>query len=229
MPSEDSRKDFLLSTTANFFGLNENDSGIRSGGNAIPLNKFLDDGSCSVLTVLLSGGHSKKLEFLNKIEKTNDTQDGFLVFFKTKPCVITPENIHSAVLVSSMFESPATTLYHTLHNLFAPSLLKGQTSESRIDEKLQNLLKELEFGLGSWLRKDGSRVSRRKDGSVDEENLSAIFTPDDEFQFWSDLSTTERDSKLKKRAANFLEVFQRGIIYMLTIVNSDFIYSLIQA
>lgn len=212
MPSEDSRKDFLLSTTANFFGLNENDSSVRSGGNSVPLNEFLDDGSCSVLTVLLSGGHSKKLEFLNKIEKTKDTQDGFLVFFKTKPCVVTPENIHSAVLVSSMFESPATTLYHTLHSLFAPSLLKGQTSESRIDEKLQNLLKELEFGLGSWLRKDGSRVSRRKDGSVDEENLSAIFTPEDEFQFWGDLSATERDSKTRKRAANFLEIFQRGVL-----------------
>ena len=209
MPSEDTRKDYILTTVANFFGLKDTDQIVQTGATSKGLNTFLDDGSCSMLTVFLKK-NPKDLEFFNEIQKSKDTEDGFLVFFKTQPCVISPENIHNAILVSSMFGSPATTLYHTLHNLFAPSLLKHQKNESNIDEKLQNLIKELEFGLGSWLRKDGSKVARRKDGSIDEENLSAIFTPDDEFQYWGDVSVSERDQKIRKRAGAFLEIFQRG-------------------
>ena len=209
MPSEDARKVYILSTVANFFGLRDADQAIQAGGTSKALNTFLDDSSCSVLTVFLKN-NPKNLEFFNEIEKPKDTEDGFLVFFKSQLCVINPDNIHNVVLVSSMFGSPATTLYHTLHNLFAPSLLKHQKNEAHIDEKLQNLIKELEFGLGSWLRKDGSKVARRKDGSIDEENLSAIFTPEDEFQFWGDISVSERDQKTRRRAAAFLEVFQRG-------------------
>ena len=213
MPSEDARKDYILSAVANFFGLQDKDQNVQAGSRAKALNNFLDDGSCSMLTVFLAKS-PRNLEFFNEISKSKETEDGFLVFFKTQPCVITPENIHNAILVSSMFGSPATTLYHTLHNLFAPSLLKNQKSESHIDEKLQNLIQELEFGLGSWLRKDGSKVARRNDGSIDEENLSAIFTPDDEFQFWGDISVSDRDQKSRRRAANFLEIFQRGVVFI---------------
>ena len=209
MPSEDKRKDYILSTVGNFFGLKDVDQAVHSGATSTALNAFLDDSSCSVLTVFFRKS-PKALELFNEIEKPKDTEDGFLVFFKSQLCVINPDNMHNVVLVSSMFGSPAKTLYHTLHSLFAPSLLKNQKSETHIDEKLQNLIKELEFGLGSWLRKDGSKVVRRKDGSIDEENLSAIFTPEDEFQYWGDLSVSERDHKTRKRAAEFLEIFQRG-------------------
>ena len=209
MPSDDVRKDYILSTVANFFGFKDTDQTVHSGATSKALNTFLDDGNCSVLTVFLSK-NQRNLELWNEIEKPKDTEDGFLVFFKKQLSVINPDNIHDSILVSSMFGSPATTLYHTLHNLFAPSLLKHQKNESHIDEKLQNLIKELELGLGSWLRKDGSKVARRKDGSIDEENLSAIFTPEDEFQYWGDISVSERDHKTRKRAAAFLEIFQRG-------------------
>ena len=218
MPSEDSRKDFILTTSANFFGLQSSDHTVKSGDTSTVLNRFLDDENCSLLTAFLTGHQSKKIVFFNEIERgksAEDADDGFLAFFKIKPCVINPENIHNAILVSSMFGSPATTLYHTLHNLFAPNLLQNEKDDSDISEKLQNLIKELEFGLGSWLRKDGPKVARKKDGSIDEENLSAIFTPDDEFQFWGDLAVSEKESQTRKRASSFLEIFQRGMLCIL--------------
>ena len=46
-----------------------------------------------------------------------------LVFFKTTPDVITPSNLDS-ILVSSLVESPITSLYHALQTLYAPVLLE---------------------------------------------------------------------------------------------------------
>lgn len=47
-----------------------------------------------------------------------------LVFFKIRPEVITLENLHENVFVSSMVDSPVSTLYHTIQKVFAPVLLK---------------------------------------------------------------------------------------------------------
>ena len=47
-----------------------------------------------------------------------------LVFFKLRPTVITEDNLHSNVLVSSMLESPINTLYQAVRQVFAPVLLK---------------------------------------------------------------------------------------------------------
>lgn len=46
-----------------------------------------------------------------------------LVFFKTKPTVITQDNMQS-LLVSSMVDSPIASLYHALQTLYAPVLLQ---------------------------------------------------------------------------------------------------------
>ena len=46
------------------------------------------------------------------------------MFFKLRPTVITEENLHQNVLVSSMLESPISTLYQAVRQVFAPMLLK---------------------------------------------------------------------------------------------------------
>ena len=79
-----------------------------------------------------------------------------LVFFKARPDVVTPENLDRDVLVSSMMDSPVSALYHALHNVYAPLLLKDAKWSTEFDPKLQvrltcwsrNCLK----GLGSKLQ-----------------------------------------------------------------------------
>lgn len=213
MRLNDARKEYIISTATNFFGLKDTDQSAQLLAQSQAVDTFLDDRSCSILTAFLT--KNQGLEFLNHVGKCTDKEDGFLVFIKVHPCVIDSENIHSSILVSSIFGSPAATLYYSLHNLFVPNILENQKNESFIDEKLQNLLKELEAGLGSWLRKDFSRVARNKNGSIDEENVSTVFTPNDEFQFWEDISISERDHKAKIRAAAFLNIFQTGLNHWL--------------
>lgn len=47
-----------------------------------------------------------------------------LIFYKLRPDVVTPQNIQSNLLVSSMLDSPTSVLYHSLQKLYAPVLLK---------------------------------------------------------------------------------------------------------
>lgn len=53
-----------------------------------------------------------------------DTKDKVLVFFKLRPEVITDQNLHNNILVSSMLESPINSLYQAVRQVFAPMLLK---------------------------------------------------------------------------------------------------------
>lgn len=69
---------------------------------------------------------------------SGDNEDKVLVFFKLRPTVITEENVHRSILVASVLESPITTLYQALRQVFAPVLLKvcgknwsGSTSQYR--------------------------------------------------------------------------------------------------
>lgn len=47
-----------------------------------------------------------------------------LVFFKLHPTVITEDNLHQSILVSSMLDSPINSLYQAVRQVFAPVLLK---------------------------------------------------------------------------------------------------------
>ena len=94
------------------------------------------------------------------------TNQKALVFYKTRPEVITPDNIHTNVYVTSMLDSPISTLYHSVHQLFVPMLLKDEKTSKNFDPKLQTLLSELEAGLGSVMRKNDP--SNRKRATEDE-------------------------------------------------------------
>lgn len=46
------------------------------------------------------------------------------MFYKIQPEIITEHNLHSIICVYSMLDSPTEALYHSLHYIYAPSLLK---------------------------------------------------------------------------------------------------------
>jgi hypothetical protein len=196
---QDPRKEFLFATIANYFGINSGERSITELEKSKEVNNFLDDGNKLVLVSILQNGRDVSLS--NNLQ-SNNPDEQCIIFFKLKPEIVTPENIHQNVLVSSMFQSPASTLYHTIKKIFSPLILNGDISNKSVDPKLQNLLSELEAGLGSYLRKTGDYLgSNKKHG---EQNFSSILTPADEFQFWSDLG-----SKNDERGKLFNEIFGR--------------------
>ena len=62
------------------------------------------------------------------------------MFFKSRPDVVTPETLHQDVLVSSMFDSPVSALYHALQKVYSPLLLQDKKWSNEFDPKLQVLL-----------------------------------------------------------------------------------------
>ena len=155
MSSGDTRKDLLVATTGNYFGIQSSDSVLNDVRSSKELNIFLDDGNSPVLAAKYDThqGH-KSIKLSNNVEPS-DTAEKVLVFFKLQPKAITPDNIHQNVFVSSMLSSPVNTLYHFVQKVFAPLLFKDED----FDPKLQSLLSELEAGLGSVVRKQDSSLS----------------------------------------------------------------------
>ncbi|XP_019385809.1 PREDICTED: cytoplasmic dynein 2 heavy chain 1 [Crocodylus porosus] len=197
---DDRRRRFLAATAANFFGL-EPGATAASLGASPPLARFLDDSGEFLLALRPAGD---RLAASNQVE-AGDSKDKVLVFFKLRPDVITEDNLHSNIFVSSMLDSPITTLYQAVRQVFAPVLLKDEKWSKEFDPKLQNLLSELEAGLGTVLRRSDPRYQGTK---FSEDDVRAILTPSDEFQFW--IERAHRGSKLcsKERASHFRDLFE---------------------
>ncbi|KAM3875467.1 cytoplasmic dynein 2 heavy chain 1 [Diretmus argenteus] len=197
--SDDARKRFILATTGNFYGLKP----LSSLADSPELNNFLDDGNEYVLAV---SRHENDLHLSNKIEASGDSRERLLVFFKLHPTVITEENLYQSILVSSMLESPISTLYQAVRQVFAPVLLKDEHWSSAFDPKLASLLSELELGLGSVVRQSGAQPSAKRGRK--EEDVLGILNPSDEFQYWADLSVSGETSSVRERASHFIELFK---------------------
>uniref|UniRef100_A0AC11C6V9 Dynein cytoplasmic 2 heavy chain 1 n=1 Tax=Ovis aries TaxID=9940 RepID=A0AC11C6V9_SHEEP len=197
----DVRKLFIFATTRNYFGLVSESWDHALLGNGPEINNFLDDGNQMLLRVQRS---DSGIAFSNVIDFA-DTKDKVLVFFKLRPEVITDQNLHNNILVSSMLESPINSLYQAVRQVFAPMLLKDQEWSRNFDPKLQNLLSELEAGLGVVLRRSDTNLSKLK---FKEDDTRGILTPSDEFQFW--IEQAHRGSKqiTKERASYFKELFE---------------------
>ncbi|XP_009895076.2 cytoplasmic dynein 2 heavy chain 1 [Dryobates pubescens] len=200
----DKRKRFISATAANFFGLDP------AVGSATPaaglhsrpeLTNFLDDGNEFLLVVQYSG---TQLTASNKIEAT-DSEKNVLVFFKLRPDVITEENLHSNILVSSMLDSPINTLYQAVRQVFAPVLLKDERWTKTFDPKLQKLLSELEAGLSTVLRRSDPNYTGTRSS---EDDVRAILTPTDEFQFWIECAHHGSKWCSKERASYFKDFFE---------------------
>ena len=134
----DVRKDYVLSTVANYFGVEAVDGSIRDLVNDVKLNNFLDDGNTLLLSAYAEkvDGYGAKIHLDNALAALS-SDNKVLVFFKSRPDVVTPENLDRDVLVSSMMDSPVSALYHALHNVYAPLLLKDAKWSNEFDPKLQ--------------------------------------------------------------------------------------------
>uniref|UniRef100_A0A672SRA8 Dynein cytoplasmic 2 heavy chain 1 n=1 Tax=Sinocyclocheilus grahami TaxID=75366 RepID=A0A672SRA8_SINGR len=188
--TDDPRKLFILTTAGNYFRLDTP----ASLSTCRPLDNFLDDSNESLLTVTRN---ADELHFSNKVR--------VLLFFKPHPCVVSEENLHRSVLVSSMLESPISTLYQALRQVYGPVLLQDDKWSQSFDSKLQSLLTDLEVGLGSVLRHSHPKDSGERSHS--ETDVLSIMTPLDEFGFWADVSRSGQHSRERDRAAHFSELF----------------------
>ncbi|XP_066286377.1 cytoplasmic dynein 2 heavy chain 1-like isoform X1 [Branchiostoma lanceolatum] len=203
--SKDVRKDFVLASTANYLGLDPGDASLAKLHGSAEINNFLDDGGCSLLVAWCDGTKgSAQVHFNNKVEQSGEKSQKTLVFVKLKPDPITPDNLHSNVFVSSMLDSPVMALYHSLHKVYAPMLLKDEKWSRMFDPKLQKLLSELDSSLGSVVRAQDSSGGSKGDDS----NMTGILTPSDEFRYWADTAVTGRKLEVKERAEHFQSLFQ---------------------
>ena len=210
--SGDSRKDFVLATIGNHFGFAVSDGAMSHISDSPELNRFLDDGGCPVLAAhaeLVQG--VRLIQSYNHLDVETAATDNWLVFFKLSPTVITPDNLHSNILVSSLLDSPLDTLYHTLQKIYSPVLLRDERWSRSVDPKIQSLLGDLEAGLGSALRrfgKTGISVPHTTSEADESSQLSTILCPSDEFQFWAEAVVSEAKLARRERAQRFQELFQ---------------------
>ncbi|KFV89280.1 Cytoplasmic dynein 2 heavy chain 1, partial [Fulmarus glacialis] len=202
----DKRKRFISGTAAaaNYFGVDPavGPAALAAGLHSRPeLTNFLDDGNEFLLVVQHSG---TQLTASNRIEAT-DSKNNVLVFFKLRPDVITEDNLHSNILVSSMLDSPVNTLYQAVRQVFAPALLNDERWSKTFDPKLQKLLSELEAGLSTALRRSDPNYTGTK---FSEDDVRAILTPTDEFQFWIECAHHGSKWCSKERASHFKDLFE---------------------
>ena len=181
--SNDSRKKFILTTVANYFGVNPADNEIEALSNTSQLNTFLDDGNCFVLIACGENKDGKSVVHLSNKIDLGKKDDKVLVFFKIRPEPITPDNLHTNVFMSSMLDSPISALFYTLQKVYSPALLQNEKWSGKVDPKLQDLISNLQSGLGSIIRRSESKQSKGTDDS-----MSTIFTPSDEYEYWLEMS-----------------------------------------
>ncbi len=195
----DVRKNFILATVANHFGSNVNDESISSLRDDDHLISFLDDPNANVLSASMEKMPDGSCKFhIDNTTNVGKSKERVLVLFKAKPEVITADNLHSNVMVNSMLNSPVSSLYHSLHQIYTPLLLKDAKWSQEFDPKLQGLITELEKGLGTLMRRSGQHA-----GGSGQDGLSSILTPNDEAQFWADQANTNKKKDIRELAAAF--------------------------
>ncbi|KAG2456324.1 DYHC2 protein, partial [Polypterus senegalus] len=172
-----------------------------------PCNQPAKRDEAASLSDVVTLGPSRAVGRLLLLQIDSDVdKNKILVFFKLRPVVITEQNLHHNILVSSMLDSPVSTLYQAVRQVFAPVLLKDEKWSRNFDPKLQNLLSELENGLGSVIRRSDPTYSGQN--LRNEDDTFGILTPSDEFQFWAELSQASSKSTQRERATYFYSLFQ---------------------
>ena len=102
----DVRKDYVLSTVANYFGVEASDTSIKDLVNDVKLNNFLDDGNSLLLSAYAEkvDGYGAKIHLDNALAALS-TDNKVLVFFKSRPDVVTPENLGSTSIEKNAYVS----------------------------------------------------------------------------------------------------------------------------
>ncbi|XP_039269307.2 cytoplasmic dynein 2 heavy chain 1-like [Styela clava] len=194
--SRDVRKNYIFNLIENHFG--DVSDTAKQFGNVAELNSFLDDGNTTVLTVIQNA--PKSIVFTNNLNG-DSKQQNLLVFYKSRPEPITDDNIRTNIMMSTMSD-PVNGFYQSLQRVFGPVLLQNTRN---LDPKLQQLLEDLERGLGNHIRK-GDASSNSK--SARDSDISDILVPMDEVKYWEDLAMTGLRLEIKERAQSFVEILQ---------------------
>nr|WAW84826.1 cytoplasmic dynein 2 heavy chain 1 [Halisarca dujardinii] len=213
--SGDSRKDFLVTSIANHFGYNTSDGAVAHIFDSKELQSFLDSGSCFVF-----GSKVELIDNVKLVQVYNDLDieaKSCLLFFKLKPSVITPDNLHSNILVSTMLDTPLETLFHALHKVYGPLLLRENRWSKKLDSRVQQSLMELESGLKSTMRRlqlsssQGSSsldLNPASDGTSDDQWTAGILSVSDEYDFWGDSNLSASRLQARERAQRYQEVLE---------------------
>lgn len=86
----------LIFQAGQYFGISADDPAISGLSTLTALNNFLDDGNAMVLTLTLEDRTDGDIKIhLNNLPTPGEQNDKVIMFFKKKPDVITPENMHS--------------------------------------------------------------------------------------------------------------------------------------
>lgn len=217
----DLRKQFLLQQTSAYFGLAITDPVIEGIAGSEKVNNFLDDGNSLVLSANLETRSDGEFRIhLDNAPSPGQSEDRVLLFFKRRPDVLNPENMHKDIFISSMADSPVSALYHALHKVYSPLLLKDPKWSTEFDPKLQGLLTELEkvtkgqsegketHYAGPWFHPEtpGPRqLQGRRHRRCFRQvlcllvmfstllSLSLILTPFDETQYWADMANSPKN------------------------------------
>jgi hypothetical protein len=140
--------------------------------------------SCLVLRCTISGTRSLRLS--NDPGKDATWPLGLAEVFLTKqrPTKIDAASMLTDVVITSAPKSAAEALYSAIHTAFLPTILSNADGRSgtAVDERVKEMLKELDKTLGDAVRRAGTGASARPDG------MSGVLSVHDELRYWEDLA-----------------------------------------
>ena len=228
--SGDVRISCLCGAVAADFGLaTANDSALASLHDDPTVARFLNEAGTPLLVVRRdSDGTFTSSGSLNPAAANpGDAARGRAVcFYKVRPEAIDAGNLCDNVCVASLGADPMKALYDSVRQVYAPALLHGRAGGDAFDDRLQNLLGELEAGMGSALLHGGhggagnsdmasNAATRRgeRGGGNDGEgntdyNLSVVQTPQDELRYWAEVAARAARLPERERAQYFQGLLQ---------------------
>ncbi|KAL4105900.1 hypothetical protein PRIC1_003955 [Phytophthora ramorum] len=180
-------------------------------GSQQALTQFLDDLQCNVLHARLANG-SEDIHLTNTLQDeedgNNDETAAFLKLQKVAP--LTPDNMSTSVQLTSSLQTPLQSLYQTVHQVYAPLLLRDDARASQLSQKLKDVLLELDAGLAGTVLIQGGKQAKAAPSDGGDEGLMSIATMSDEFAYWEAMqSDTRQARRAKKFSAAFDTVHQR--------------------
>ncbi|CAM9204031.1 unnamed protein product, partial [Ectocarpus fasciculatus] len=232
----DRREDYIADVIAGLSSeKSTRDEVLRAVQGKKELQLFLDDPNTAVLCVrALRGGGVRLdngLDFLDEGSERETKEGGNedeppaegrvgLHFVKLRPEPVTGGNIRSLVQVSSMTGSPLNSLYHSIHSVYAPALLKNEAGRQELSGKVQSVIALLDstlgdaviYGGGGGISHDNNsnNGNENRKGNTSRENgdlscFGGIVYPSDEFHFWSGYSGRAADRELVTAVVRALE------------------------
>ena len=142
------------------------------------MQDFLENSEVRTLQVCTTPGAQGANELMcstsvGLVSPSHGNTSAAVVFTKRTAEPLTAHNMPSAVVMSSLGESPLQTLQLNIKELFAPMLLKDPQWKKQLDDKTRQTLEALNSALTAALQLGGS-----------EDDFSNILTPSAECQHW---------------------------------------------